>query len=112
MEHTQNNGNGKVLAGLLIGAISGAALGILFAPSDGRKTRDKLSEEVNKMTHDFKEKLAQETESIRDRAMRLIGYTEAKAEKLSSEVKETTKDMVKEKASETSSKADNLKQNL
>lgn len=109
MKKSKNKENkGNVFAGLLIGAISGAALGLLFAPSNGRKTRDKLSEEANRMTHDFKERVTKETESIRDKAMRFIGYTEAKAEKFANE----TKERARQKAEETSKKAENMKQDI
>ena len=47
----------KVLAGTLVGIAAGAALGVLFAPEDGKSTRKKISkgssEYVDGLTNKF-----------------------------------------------------------
>jgi gas vesicle protein len=40
MDHS--NDSGKIITGLLVGALIGGALGILYAPYKGTKTRRKL----------------------------------------------------------------------
>lgn len=37
-----SNNTGKIIGAVLIGAVVGGALGILFAPAKGSKTRKKL----------------------------------------------------------------------
>jgi len=37
------NVSGKIVGGILIGTVIGAALGVLFAPMDGNKTRNKIA---------------------------------------------------------------------
>ena len=44
------NTTAKVLGGFLVGALAGAAAGLLFAPDNGKKTRKRLLDESNKLT--------------------------------------------------------------
>ena len=52
-----SNNSGKVIGALLVGAALGAALGILFAPAKGKKTRKKWAAKAEDFSQDLKEKL-------------------------------------------------------
>lgn len=54
MENSDNTG--KMIGALLIGAAIGGALGILFAPDKGSKTRKKIFNEGEDITDSLKEK--------------------------------------------------------
>ncbi|MBS0001232.1 MAG: YtxH domain-containing protein [Cyclobacteriaceae bacterium] len=41
--------NIKILSGIAAGALIGTAIGILFAPEEGRVTRKKILDEADKM---------------------------------------------------------------
>lgn len=51
-----SNDTGKMIGVLLIGAAIGSALGILFAPDKGSKTRKKIFSQGADITDDLKEK--------------------------------------------------------
>jgi gas vesicle protein len=54
MENT--NDTGKIIAALLVGAVVGGALGILFAPAKGSDTRKKIMGATGDFTDSLKEK--------------------------------------------------------
>lgn len=70
------NDTGKMIGTLLLGAIVGAALGVLFAPDKGSNTRSKLMGGAKDMAEDLKQRMLDEAEAFRKRAAEL----EAKAE--------------------------------
>ena len=56
---------------LLLGALVGAALGVLFAPDKGSNTRSKLMGGAKEMAEDLKKKMLDEAEAFRTRAAEL-----------------------------------------
>ncbi|MGP8214440.1 MAG: YtxH domain-containing protein [Bacteroidia bacterium] len=55
---TQNTGNtGKVFGALLVGAIVGAGLGMLFAPEPGSETQKKVIDELKEALNSLKDKI-------------------------------------------------------
>lgn len=56
----------KVIAGILIGAAAGAAIGLLFAPYKGSRTRRKLANAGADLKDSLKEKIEDFVETITD----------------------------------------------
>jgi gas vesicle protein len=73
-----SNDTGKIIGALIIGALAGAAIGILFAPDKGSKTREKISDESKKIAKKLRKKMEKEANDLA-----------AKAEGLKSFAKET-----------------------
>lgn len=75
MENITSSDTKKVIGALLVGTAIGAALGILFAPEKGSRTRQKISdsgEDLAEMLKDrfnaFLEGVKEQYESIRTKA--------------------------------------------
>jgi len=50
-----SNDSGKVLGALLVGAVMGGVLGILFAPAKGSETRKQITGDSDDITKSLKE---------------------------------------------------------
>ncbi len=97
-------GNGKLITGILLGAVSGAVMGLLFAPSEGQKTRKKISKDVDKFSNDVANKFNHEVDVFKNKANSLLASTKPKpfaeqakegvdkAEKIANEIKTEAKD--------------------
>lgn len=62
-----NNNQRLVVGGLLIAALVGASLGILFAPHKGRKTRKTIADSVKNTASSFNQKLKQKGSNLKDK---------------------------------------------
>jgi gas vesicle protein len=62
-----------VVGGLLFAVLTGAALGILFAPHKGKKTRKIITDSVKKNANRFNQELKQKGNSLKDK---LVGVKE------------------------------------
>ena len=80
--------SGKVIGALLVGALAGAALGILFAPNKGSKTRGRLIGGAKDLANDLKKKMKNEASALRNKAEELEGLAEDKIANLADSVKE------------------------
>jgi gas vesicle protein len=59
--------NLNTIAAILAGAAAGAAIGILFAPDKGSKTRAKLKEGIDDAAHNLKDSLSASSEVLREK---------------------------------------------
>ena len=88
---------GKVILGILAGAATGATLGILFAPDQGKKTRKKISKKGDEYLNnlkskfeDFLVKATNELEYVKGEAEDLLDKGKAKAQEVKEEIKNKT----------------------
>lgn len=59
--------NSNTIAAILAGAAVGAAIGILFAPDKGSKTRSILKEGLDDATHNLKDSFEASSEVLREK---------------------------------------------
>lgn len=94
-----SNNTGKIVGSLVVGAIVGATLGVLFAPHKGTRTRSLLVDGAEDMAKDFKKKMSREAKDfkkmvskdaklLKDKASKLEELVEGKFESVSANIKE------------------------
>jgi gas vesicle protein len=86
------NGTGKLVGALVVGALAGAALGLLFAPEKGRKTRDKIVDGVKDLASDIKKKMTDEVAALRKKAEDLEKLAKTKVEEVLEDAKPKSDD--------------------
>ena len=82
----KNNETIKIIAALAIGAIAGAALGILFAPEKGSKTRSNLLGGAKDLAEDLSNKISEEVKALRSKAQELEELAKDKFSKITEDV--------------------------
>ncbi|HEY3370893.1 MAG TPA: YtxH domain-containing protein [Prolixibacteraceae bacterium] len=73
-----SNVTGKVIGGILIGTVIGAALGILFAPMDGSKTRNKIATGAKDLADDLVKKMKSTANTVKGKAEEMGDMAEEK----------------------------------
>ena len=79
---------GKVVGALVLGALVGVTLGVLFAPDKGSKTRSRLMGGAKDLADDVKQKMREEAEAFRARAVELEELAEGKSKLLPEQIKQ------------------------
>lgn len=74
------NVTGKVIGALLVGALVGTAVGILFAPEKGGKTRNKLLTGTKDLAENLQQKLSDELDGLKGKAKKMKAMAEEKVD--------------------------------
>ncbi len=74
-----SNETGKVIGALLVGALLGAAAGVLFAPDKGGKTRSKLVDGATDFADNVKSRISDEISGLRHKVDGMLGTAENEA---------------------------------
>lgn len=82
-----SNGTFKVIGALVVGALTGAALGILFAPAKGSRTRRNIANGARDLTEDLKDRMTSEAASLRKKAQDLEEMARDKVDEVFESVK-------------------------
>jgi gas vesicle protein len=80
------NVTGKVIGGILIGTIVGAALGVLFAPMDGSKTRNKIATGAKDLADDLVKRVKTKANDITNKAEDMSNRAEEKFDTMKNNV--------------------------
>lgn len=83
-----SNNTGKVVGALVVGALVGAALGVLFAPDKGNRTRRKLLSGAQDMAEDIADRVKEEAEGLRKKAMELEELAEEKLHEITQNLRQ------------------------
>lgn len=75
-----SNVTGKVIGALLVGALVGTAVGILFAPEKGSETRNKLLTGTKDLAESLQQKLSDELDSLKGKAKKMKTMAEEKVD--------------------------------
>ncbi len=87
-----SNNTVKLIGALLAGALVGAAVGILFAPDKGSKTRSKIVGGAKDLAENLKIKLKNEAAYLRKQAEDLEDLAEEKMEEVFENIKQKTEE--------------------
>ena len=91
------NGTAKIIGALFIGALTGAALGVLFAPEKGSKTRSNIVDGAKDLASELKKKMKEEAHNLRKKAEELEDMAKEKTEDVLNDIKDKAEETAKAK---------------
>ena len=86
--------NARLIGTLVVGAVAGATLGILFAPRKGKKTREQIAGSAEKIAKNMKKKMLNEVKSLKQKAIKLEEKVEENMESISVTLQEKAKELM------------------
>lgn len=87
------NGTVKVIGALVVGSLIGAALGVLFAPEKGVRTRRNIKNGIKDLSDDIIKRIKDEASDLREKASDLEDLAKEKFEEMSKHTKQDLKDL-------------------
>ena len=89
------NSTGRLVGALVVGALAGAAIGILFAPEKGSKTRSNIIDGAKGLAGDIKKKITDEADVLRKKTDDVENLAKEKVEEVFNGVKHKAEDAAK-----------------
>jgi gas vesicle protein len=80
----------KIIGALILGAVIGAAAGVLFAPNKGSETRKKIMDDAKDLAGDWKQRVKSTVDNLRERADSLQQMAESKLEEYKEQARQKT----------------------
>ncbi len=88
------NGTVKVISAVVVGALVGAALGILFAPEKGSRTRRNIANGAKDLADDLIQRIKDEASVLRQKANDLEELAKEKFEEMTSNAKQDIEEAI------------------
>ena len=89
-----NNKGRLAIGSLLIGALVGATVGVLFAPHKGTKTRKNISNNVKKTANKIKKEITEDGKYLKNKAMKFENILEDKMSKAATSFKDKANELM------------------
>lgn len=88
---------GKAILGFLVGAAAGAAVGVLFAPDKGTKTRKRIARQADDISSNVMESVNENIDDLKNYVTQMVDDVKDKYTKIEKDVKDNS-EKIKSKA--------------